>query len=444
MKTSNGFTQTQRLLMLGLGVTGRAVCDYAHRHAIHVSVSEQSDLTSDQRAWLELRGIAYEQGGHTSKLLSDTDLVILSPAIPVSHALVQEACQRGLLVLSEIEYALGLLPDRRVIAVTGTNGKSSTVEVIGRLLKSQGQRAWVAGNIGVPLIELVDDVDRRDVLVLEISSYQLEQSLRLRPGIGVLLNLTPDHMKRHKDMQSYAQAKKKLFAHQELCDVAILPTCLASQFDAGKGRRVFYDTLDDPFPDFSRWLYPHERSNLKAATAACEALLPGFDRSLVCLEDILEALRLPHRMEPVGTVHGVHVINDSKSTNAASTIAALHSVQAPTVLLLGGRFKGAGYDVLAAELSVSNVREVILFGEAADALRHVLEANASVDLQTSSVASLWEALDRAMHIAVAGDVVLFSPACSSFDAFSDYAQRGVRFMEHVRSMPGFEQDSTRT
>ncbi|MBE0636692.1 hypothetical protein IH601_11905, partial [Candidatus Bipolaricaulota bacterium] len=336
--TASGRSEvSSRLLVLGFGVTGRAVCDYALRHSFPVCVSDQRHLSQSQQHWLEANEIAFEHEGHTARFLSAVDAVILSPGIPDDHPVVQAARQRDLRVLSEIEFALGLLSGHRVIAVTGTNGKSSTVEVIAKLLKLQGQQAWVAGNIGIPLISIVDEVARGDVLVLEVSSYQLEQSRRLRPGVGVLLNLTPDHMQRHKDMRSYAEAKSRLFAHQEASDVAIMPKALASQFEAGEGRRVFYDGLNDPFPDFVGGLLPHERSNLKAAVAACETLGPDFDRDRVSMGDILEAFRLPHRMETVGTIHGVHVINDSKSTNAASTIAALRCMNAPTVVLLGGR-----------------------------------------------------------------------------------------------------------
>jgi UDP-N-acetylmuramoylalanine--D-glutamate ligase len=300
------------------------------------------------------------------------------------------------------------------------------------------------GNIGTPLIRVVDEVAEGDVLVLEISSYQLEQSSGFRPRIGVLLNLTPDHLHRHGDMREYASAKAKLFLHQTSDDVAILPSALMTQFDQGSGRRVLYDLAVETLPAGSERLLPHEQSNLRAALAACEALLPDFDASKVSMDVVLKAFRLPHRMERIGAINSVHAINDSKSTNAGSTIAALRSLDAPVVLLLGGRHKGGGYESLIEEIAHSSfIRDVILFGEAADALRQLFEAHSRDVHGPTVVATMKEAVDRGLLVSRPGDVLLLSPACSSFDAFTDYAERGDAFSDLIRSVPGFEA-STRT
>ena len=302
----------------------------------------------------------------------------------------------------------------------------------------------MAGNIGTPLISIVDEISESDSLVLEISSYQLEQSRGFRPHIGVLLNLSPDHIRRHNDMRSYANAKAKLFANQELNDVAILPSTLAWQFEHGNGRRVFYDECFERLPTSMERLLPHERSNLRAALAACAALFPEFDVSEVPMSAVREAFRLPHRMETVGAVGGVRVINDSKSTNAGSTIAALRAINSPVVLLLGGRHKGAGYESLVDEIADSDIREVILFGEAADTLRHVFEQHPCVESALFSARTMREAVVRGVLVAQPGDVLLLSPACSSFDAFADYAERGEVFANLIRSQSGFESVQSRT
>lgn len=424
--------------MLGFAVTGRAVCEFAARRALSAYVSEQGRLSEEQQKWLCENDIPFEHTGHTSKFLPEADVIVLSPGIPSKLPILEEARQRGIRVLSEIDFALTLLGNRTVIAVTGTNGKSSTVEVIGKILQSLGRKAWVAGNIGTPLISLIDEIVESDALVLEISSYQLEQSRDFRPQIGVLLNLSPDHIRRHGDMRAYANAKGKLFANQESVDVAILPSTLASQFEHGNGRRVFYDEGFERLPTSVEMLLPHERSNLRAALAACAALLPEFDVSDVPMDIVRQAFRLPHRMETLGSVGGVRVINDSKSTNAGSAIAAVRSVDSPVVLLLGGRYKGAGYESLIDEIVASDTREVILFGEAADALRHVFGRSSRVGLVPLSVATMSEAVARGLLVAQPGDVLLLSPACSSFDAFADYVERGETFAHLIRSQPGFE------
>jgi len=424
--------------MLGFAATGRAVCEFAVSRALPAYISEQGRLSEEQQKWLCENDIPFEHTGHTSKFLPEVDVIVLSPGIPSKLPILEEAKQRGIRVLSEIDFALTLLGNRTVIAVTGTNGKSSTVEVIGKILQSLGRKAWVAGNIGTPLISVIDEIVESDTLVLEISSYQLEQSRSFRPQIGVLLNLSPDHIRRHGDMRAYANAKGKLFVNQKSGDVAILPSTLASQFKHGNGCRVFYDEGFERLPTSMEMLLPHERSNLLAALAACAALLPEFDVSDVPMDVVLKAFRLPHRMETLGSVGGVRVINDSKSTNAGSAIAAMRSVDSPVVLLLGGRYKGAGYEFLIDEIVASDTREVILFGEAADALRHVFERSSRVGFAPLSEATMGEAVARGLLAAQPGDVLLLSPACSSFDAFADYVERGEAFAHLIRSQPGFE------
>lgn len=432
------------ILMLGFGVTGKAVCEFAILHSLSVYVSEQGQFSREQQSWLKVQGIPFEQSGHTSTYLDEADLVVLSPGVPLELPVLEEAQRRNIPVLSEIDFALSMLGRCPVIAVTGTNGKSSTVEVTARILQSLGRRAWVAGNIGIPLISIIDEVEESDTLVLEISSYQLEQSHDFRPKIGVLLNLAPDHIRRHGDMQSYADAKAKLFAHQKSDDVAILPRALASRFVGGRGRRVFYDEGFERLPSYRGKLLPHELGNLRAALAACEALLPGFDISKVPMDAVCEAFRLPHRMETVGHVGNVRIINDSKSTNAGSTIAALRSVDSPIVLLLGGRSKGEGYEALIDVIAESDIREVVLFGEDAESLRQLFEHYSRILPTPFAVQTMEIAVEQGLRIALPGDVLLLSPACSSFDAFANYAERGEAFASLIQSQPDFISGQSRT
>lgn len=438
------WAQGKRILVLGFGITGRAVCEFAHHHSHRVFVSEQGHLSDDQQDWLHAHSIEFEHTGHTTRFLPKADAVVLSPGIPCQHPVLGVARQRGLPVLSETEYALGFVPDCRVIAVTGTNGKSSTVEVLGTLLRALGQRPWVAGNIGIPLISVVDEIGRHDVIVLEMSSYQLEQSRGFRPQVGVLLNLEPDHLRRHGTMESYARAKGNLFLHQESSDVAIMPRALAPQFEYGLGRRVYYDEALNELPPSAHCLLPHEQLNLLAAIAACRALVPELDIASLPMDRVASTFRMPHRMETVGFVNDIQIINDSKSTNAASAIAALHAVDDPVVLLLGGRSKGAGYEALVSTISVANPRAVILFGEAADELKGLFHRSSALEYHLLITDSLHAAVTEAIRVAQAGDIVLLSPACSSFDAFADYVERGERFSAQIRALPGYRFDVTRT
>jgi UDP-N-acetylmuramoylalanine--D-glutamate ligase len=432
------------LLMLGFGVTGMAVCEFAIKRGLPIVVSEFGKLSPQQQAWLEEKDISFEQSGHTESFLSQVDTVVLSPGVPTDLPILACASERGLEVISETDFALSFIGECPIIAVTGTNGKSSTVEVIAKILASQGCRTSVAGNIGTPLISLVDEVTGLDALILEMSSYQLEQSRNFRPNVGLLLTFSPDHLHRHGTLSAYANAKSKVFASQKPDDVAILPRALASLFDQGQGRRVFCDDIFCELPAGTESLLPHEQFNLRAAFAACQALIPGFDIVRVPMGEVCSAFRLPHRMESLGYVDGVRIINDSKSTNAGSTIAALRSVTEPIVLLIGGRSKGAGYEALVSACAEPDLREVILFGEAAEELNGIFAQRSSTGVTVSVVSSMAAAIDFGLRAAQASDVLLLSPACSSFDAFSDYVERGQAFADLIKSKPGFNSTLPRT
>ncbi len=430
-----GDASVEHLMVVGFGVTGKAVCRYAARHGLSVTVSERRTLTTEERAWLAGHGIACEDAGHSDRALDGIDAVVLSPGVPVKAPLVDAARRRSIPVHSELDLAALASGRRPIVAVTGTNGKSSTVSLIGALLRDSGWDAPVVGNVGVPFIDVIEDADRRDAFVVEASSYQLEQSEVFCPDVGVLLNLEPDHLVRHKTMDAYRAAKGRLFRLQTPHDVAILPAALIDDFPEGRAQRVRYDDERLALPDGAGRLPPHQRANLRAALCACEALHPDVRWRDVPIDRIVSALRLPHRMEPIGSVYGVRAIDDSKATNPASTIAALAAVRGPVVLLLGGRMKEAGYDALRTAIDNPSVRRTILFGEAADRLANLLEGR-----PVHGVPDVDAAVRAGLAAARAGDALLFSPACSSFDAFSNFEVRGEAFARAVRAAPGFTAD----
>lgn len=428
-----GFT-ARHALVVGYGLTGRAAAAFFARRGVSFSVSEARALSPEDDAWLAAHAEAVEQGGHSERMLTGVDGVVVSPGVPAETPLLVTAARRGIPIWSELDLAAASAGDRRLVAVTGTNGKSTTVSVIGALLTGAGVRNVVAGNIGIPFLDTIDRPEPWDVAVLEVSSFQLEQSRRFHPQVGALLNLTPNHLERHGSMAAYTAAKLRLFAHQTPSDVAILPADLASSLDHGRGRLVVYDR---PLPDLPRGsdgVGEVRRLNLAAAVAVCGAVIPGFDATTRHVDELRAALYLPHRQQPIGDVRGVRLINDSKATSPAATVAAVRSTPGPVVVLLGGRSKGGGYDVLATFLSRATVRGVIVFGEARDELAGHL-ARASV--AHAVVADLASAVAAGLDLARPGDALLLSPACSSFDAFRSFEDRGAAFERIARALAGF-------
>ncbi len=435
MSPHPGNFAAERILVLGFGVTGRAVCRFAIDRGLKVFLSERRELSDAEKLWLDEHGVAYEGGGHTERSLEGVDAIILSPSVPPTLPLLASARRRGIPVYSEIDLASLAGPSCPIVGVTGTNGKSSTVALIGALLGHFGWNAPVVGNIGAPFIGAVGGTRGGDAFVVEVSSYQLEQSTVFRPNIGALLNLAPDHLARHRTMQAYAEAKGRLFRLQTADDVAILPRSLGREFAQGAARRIYYDDPPLALPDDAGRLGLHQQANLRAALCVCDVLLPEIDRRRIPFDLIEAALRLPHRMEEVGAIGGVQVIDDSKATNPASTIAALAAFDRPVVLLLGGRFKGAGYEALRAAIVDSEIRRIVLFGEAADRLADVFEG-----CPFDRAKDVEDAVRAGLDAACPGDTLLFSPACSSFDEFDNFEERGKAFQRRIQAQDGFAAD----
>lgn len=423
--------EVARAAVLGYGRTGRAAVRFLLAHEVEPFVSDAACLSTEDLASLKERGIRYETGGHTERALACADLVVMSPGVPPSLSLLGEARGRGILVLSELDLAYLVRPERPIVAVTGTKGKGTTVELIAALLRHVGVRAVVAGNIGTPAISVVEESPPPDVFLLEVSSFQLEQSELFHPQVAVLVNLTPDHLDRHSTMAAYVAAKARLFRHLTEEETAVLPSDLVGLFSTIRARRVLFDCLPLPPLPFAERLAAHNRENLKAAIAASSAFLPRFDPSAIRFEDIEGALSLPFRLQEEGTIDGIRIVNDSKSTNAASTIAALSSFASPVVLLLGGRHKLGGYERLAREVAIRSVRQVVLFGEAARFLEETLTKEGYARVRTC--VDLAEALEEGLAASLPKDVLLFSPACASFDQYTDAHARGEEFSRLVRA-----------
>jgi UDP-N-acetylmuramoylalanine--D-glutamate ligase len=348
------------------------------------------------------------------ELLDGAAVVVKSPGVPNEAPVIAAARERGLPVLGEVEMAWRLLPNR-FVAVTGTNGKTTTTELLGAIWREAGLPVAVAGNMGTALSSLVGEVDPDATVICEVSSFQAEDSEALAPDTALLLNITEDHLDRHGTFEAYRDAKLRLFRNQTPEQVAVVPPGVEVP---GEGRRVEFGPLPLPVNEI-RLRGEHNLENASgAAAAAIESGIPA--------EAVAGALRtfagVPHRLEEVGSVNGVLYVNDSKATNVSSAVRGIEAFDGGVHAILGGSLKGGGFEGLRDALA-SRAVAAYLIGEAADRLEADLEG--TVPLRRSG--DLPTAVAAASEAARPGDVVLLSPACASFDQFRDYEERGDAF-----------------
>lgn len=408
----------RRVSVIGLARTGRAVVDTLASRGVRLFVSEGRTLSPEGKASL-LQRAEWEEGGHTERAL-EADLVVPSPGVPSRSALLREAVRRRIPIWSEIELAYRLAEPEALIAVTGTNGKTTTVELIGAILRSAGLRPVVAGNIGSPAVSTAEDVRGRP-WVLEVSSYQLEWTVIFRPTVAVWLNFAPDHLDHHGSLGAYFAAKARILAGQRDEDEALLSREVMAHV-APRAQAADYHSIDLP-RGWGDEQPEHLRDDLRAAWGASCAAYPSLRRSPPGYAEVAAALRQPHRLERVGEIRGIPFVDDSKGTNAHATTAALGAISGPVVLILGGRHKGGGYDALVPWLR-EKARLCILIGESRPFFADLL-ARSGIPFEMADAPD--EALSRAYASAEPGDTVLLSPACASFDQYADYAQRGRAF-----------------
>ncbi len=409
------------VLVVGLARSGRAAAEALVARGARV-VGFDRDEAIDVGRLGEL-GVEVRLGLEEETLLHGIDLVVKSPGVPGETPLVSGAVARGIPVWSEIELGARLLGNP-ILGVTGTNGKTTTSELVGAMFRAAGRPVEVAGNVGRPLTSLVGASPEDAWVVCELSSFQLEDVETLKPRVAVLLNLEPDHLDRHVTFDAYVETKLRLFERQDEDDIAVVPRVLGKI--PGDARRVEF-SADDELPAEPLLPGPHNRENAAAATAAARAA--GIDD-----DAIGEALRtfegVPHRIELVRELRGVRYVNDSKATNVAAALRALASFPgARRHMILGGRGKHERYEPLAAALGPED--RAYLIGEAAEEIAHALSA-AGVDHVASR--SLAAALHDTVRCARAGDVVLLSPACASFDQFRDFEERGDTFRALVEEL----------
>lgn len=446
-----------RVLIVGLGKSGLSAINFCQWLGAEVFLSEAGPVDESTANWLARHGVVYEAGGHSRNFFDTADLILISPGVPHYLPMLQEARQQGIPVIGEMALAPNYLKTS-VMAITGTNGKTTVTTLLGELLQAAGKKVFVGGNIGAPLTDYLTGPQEADWVVLEVSSFQLDASGSFRPDIGILLNISPDHLDRYATFADYGMTKMQLFAKQRVGDIAIINHddpeilrlmqlssglkadmlyfghqltggCRGAQVDGSKVRYMG-EGEENWQCDLSGTPMGQAPNPENAAAAILAAQAAGCPRasSKAVLADFRS---LPHRMTLVAEIDGVRYIDDSKATNIGAVCAALDSIAGPVVLIAGGRDKGGDYELLAA-LVREKVKTLLLIGEARYKMAAALEVSTRVEL----LLSLEQAVDRARAISAPGDTVLLSPACSSFDMFSGYVQRGEEFQRLVKRRVG--------
>jgi UDP-N-acetylmuramoylalanine--D-glutamate ligase len=441
-----------RISVLGAARSGVDAALLLQKTGCRLFVSDMASLQekANSAAQLQSAGIEAEFGGHSGRIF-EADAWVISPGIPLSHPLVRQAVQTGIEVLGELEVASWFCKGK-IAAITGSNGKSTTTTMLGEMLKTSGIPCTVAGNIGTSFSSQVEAIPESGVAVVEVSNFQLETIRDFRPHIGIFLNLTPDHLDRHGSIESYGQVKARLFKNQDETDFALFNAEdpeVCKLMGGVRGHKVPF--LAEGELDEGAYLQdgclmlawgghlirlnresemglpgPHHVANGLAAALA--ATLLGADSGSII--HVLQNFRgLPHRMETVRRKDGVLWVNDSKATNIDSMQCALKSYSNPIILIAGGRDKNTDFTPLRS-LIEQKTKAVIVMGEAAEKLARTWNGIAGL----VRVTSLSEAVKRAEQLAEAGDVILLSPGCASFDMFENFEDRGTQFRELVQRL----------
>lgn len=453
----------KQISVFGLHRSGVAVAKLLDDLGAKVLVTDpkSSDELQEDIDALKDRDIDFILGGHDQRCIEKADLIVLSPGVPLDIPILQEAGSVGIPITGELEVAASLCA-APIVAITGTKGKSTTTILTAEVLKRGNfRRVCTAGNIGVPLSSEVQDLTAKDLVVIEASSFQLETTAEFRPIVSVVLNLSRDHLDRHKTMAAYRSAKLKICANQTSTDWIVLNSLdenVLSFGDETRAKSIFFtdtatveqgtyvkdnqifakwegeshwicDVDDSPLPG------RHNLQNVLAATAVGQifGISPDIMRAAICNFSPAEHPPLEHAFEPVKTINGIRFINDSKATNVAAVKAALESLSDPILLIMGGYDKGNNYRPLI-ECVRSKVKGLILLGAHTGIIRNALAAH----VVTRDVGTMTDAVELAYSYAVPGDVVLLSPANASFDLYTDYKARGQAFREAVNHLESTE------
>lgn len=447
--------QGKRVLVLGAGISGMSVSTILKRLGAEVTLSDSRSEEKINKDFSLLRnaGVRLSLGDQDERLLSNVDYVVLSPGISINTHIVDQAHQQGIIVMSEIEVAYRICSNP-IVAVTGTNGKTTTTTLIGEMIKTTNPQVVVGGNIGQALSHEVFELDSSGIVVAELSSFQLEGALNFRPHIAAILNVTPDHLDRHRTMDNYIGMKEKIFSKQTDEDYLILnydDETVRNMAQKAVSQVVFFSRSTVLQQGISvidgviniRWkgetipvcpiadMQLKGAHNVENALAACgAAFFTGVKASNMA--NVLRSFRgVEHRIEPVATIDGVAYFNDSKATNPESAIKALEAFPGNIILIAGGRDKKTDLNDFM-NIIKKNVDHLILIGEAKTRFKD--EAIAHDVPSIHQAESMEEAVKLAHSLAKSHQVVLLSPACSSYDMFNNYEERGRAFKSLVNQL----------
>lgn len=447
-------------LVVGLGRSGTAIARFLRNQGRRVMATDRDPARKELEPGLRAMGVETEIGFHTAETFENAGRIITSPGIPLDMEYFQRARARGVAVIGELDLVTPCL-DRPVVAVTGTNGKTTVTTLISEMLTASGFRVFTCGNIGTPLVSFFDEAVPADIVVAEISSFQLDSATGFAPEVGVLLNITEDHLDRYDGFSAYADSKWSLFRHQGPGDTAIIYSsipdcddrirqirsrvfCYGSRQSDACARGGFFTgdvleikgmagasgsagaALQSLDLSSSPLKGGHNRENLAASALA--ALAAGGTPQGIA-QVISSFAGLAHRTEYAGTVKGVRFINDSKATNPDAVLRALEMIDAPIVLIMGGQPKDTDFTCLRAAVA-QRVKCLVVTGQAADLIAGALDGCCPILRADSMKAAVTVSFNRAEE----GDVVLLSPACASFDWYTSYAQRGADFMEQIKRL----------
>jgi UDP-N-acetylmuramoylalanine--D-glutamate ligase len=454
IRPSNLDFQGKKILVVGMGKTGTALVSFFLGQGAEVMISDSREVSEWKEMTAQFNGIGFplvlEGGGHSPDFFLKADMIAVSPGIPLDIPALKAVRGKGTSVVGEVEIfaAWATTP---LVAVTGTNGKTTTTSLLNEMLVHSGKKTFLGGNIGQPLMDYILGGQGKEIVVAEISSFQLDSTTHFTPKVGLLLNITEDHLDRYPDFQAYIASKTSLFRNQGKNDPAVVnwddPICRSIGQNLS-GPVYFFSRVQKISPgayleknqalvswgnreesfDLSEFSLPGIHNQENALAAILGACLLGADRSAV--QKTLETFRgFGHRLEYVGEVSGVRFYDDSKATNVGAVVKALEGFTEPIILIAGGRDKGGDYFPLR-ELIQRKVRALLLIGEAQEIMMQQLGGWT----QSEYASTLEKAVFRAFDLSRPGDVVLLSPACSSFDMFRDYVHRGNAFQKAVREL----------
>jgi UDP-N-acetylmuramoylalanine--D-glutamate ligase len=438
--------KNKKILVVGLKRSGVALSKFLAARQASVVVTDMADEKKLAPFISEIKdlGVTFELGVHRNETFETADLIILSPGVPHTIEPVRRAVVNNVPVVGEMEFAYGFI-EEPIVAITGTNGKTTATELLGAMLRHSGKKTFVGGNIGNPLIEYIDQTEKADVVVVEVSSFQLDTIVDFRPRVGILLNITDDHLDRYDGFDAYAASKARLFLNQKSGDTAVLNAkdpvvrplvkgikSRVLNFDGDSNERsgtiilkkeilIRIEGKEEASIDCSDIDLPGRHNLENIAAASLGAMAAGGT-----IEGVRSALKhfrgLPHRLEFVCERNGVRFYDDSKATNVDAVRKAIETFDAPIVIIMGGRDKGGDFQSLQDGLS-RHAKKLIVMGEASKIISTALKGI----IPTETAADMEEAVFLGYQAANTGDVVLLSPGCASFDMYDGYAMRGEAF-----------------